>query len=67
MTNLPDHDTKNDVAVLLGVSPRTLDRWWNERRGPPRIKLGHKVLYHRPSVLAWVKSQEQSPVRSRMA
>lgn len=61
---LAEYDDKAAIAALLGISPRTLDRWWNERRGPPRVKLGHKVLYHRPAVLAWVKAQEQTPVRS---
>ena len=67
MPTLPDYTDKAGIAELIGVSPRTLDRWWNERRGPPRVKLGHKVLYHRPSVLDWVKSQEQMPVRQRAA
>lgn len=63
MSLLTDYDDKAGTAALLGVSPRTLDRWWNERIGPPRVKLGHKVLYHRPAVLDWVKAQEQVPVR----
>ena len=67
MPTLPDYTDKAGIAELIGVSPRTLDRWWNERRGPPRVKLGHKVLYHRPSVLDWVKAQEQVPVRQRAA
>lgn len=63
MSLLTDYDDKAGTAALLGVSPRTLDRWWNELIGPPRVKLGHKVLYHRPAVLDWVKAQEQVPVR----
>jgi predicted DNA-binding transcriptional regulator AlpA len=50
---------RRQAARLLGVSPRTLDRWHLLRIGPPRIALGgRKVRYHLSSLDAWVRSQE---------
>ena len=47
------------AAQLLGVSPRTLDRWHRLRIGPPRVALGgHKVRYRLSSLDAWVRSRE---------
>jgi predicted DNA-binding transcriptional regulator AlpA len=50
---------RQEAATLLGVSPRTLDRWHLLRIGPPRITLGgHKVRYRLSSLDAWLKGQE---------
>jgi predicted DNA-binding transcriptional regulator AlpA len=48
-------------ARWLGISTRTLARMEVQRIGPPRIKLGKKVLYRRESVLAWLESKETAP------
>jgi len=55
--------SKKEAAGVIGVVPRTLSRWHNERIGPPRIKLGHKVLYDLESLVSWLKSQESSAIR----
>jgi predicted DNA-binding transcriptional regulator AlpA len=50
---------RTQAAQLLGVSPRTLDRWHHLRIGPPRVALGsHKVRYRLSSLDAWVRSRE---------
>jgi len=46
------------AAKLLGVSPRTLDRWKSNGDGPSRISIGRKVRYRRSSLEAWVASLE---------
>ncbi|MEM7173197.1 MAG: helix-turn-helix domain-containing protein [Pseudomonadota bacterium] len=52
-----------DVAELLGVVTRTLQRWHALGVGPPRCKVGRRVLYRRNAVLDWLKASEQAPVR----
>ena len=50
---------RTQAARLLGISPRTLDRWHRLRIGPPRVALGgHKVRYRLSSLDAWVRSRE---------
>jgi excisionase family DNA binding protein len=46
------------AAQLLGVSPRTLDRWKNKGDGPSRLTIGRKVRYRRSSLEAWVAGRE---------
>lgn len=58
---------KCQTADYLGVTPRTLDRWYALREGPPRLKIGMKVYYLRESLDAWIKAQEETPVRSMRA
>jgi hypothetical protein len=47
--------TAGRLALLLGVTPRTLSRWDN---GPPRIKLGKKVLFDLDKVSDWMAGRE---------
>ena len=55
--------TKEDFARQCGISVKTVDRWAVEGKGPARTKLGHRVLYSRRSVLAWLAECEQDPHR----
>jgi Helix-turn-helix domain len=57
---LDDLVDRNAAARLLGVAPRTLDRWHIQHIGPPRIQLGRKIRYRRRSLEQWVCSQEVS-------
>jgi predicted DNA-binding transcriptional regulator AlpA len=54
-----------ECARWLGISPRTLARLEVQRVGPPRIKVGKKVLYRREAVLQWLASKETAPLRKR--
>lgn len=65
MALLDDYLPKDDAARELGVDVRTLNRWWNERRGPPRTKIGARVYYRRDSMREWMAAQEHVPVHSR--
>ena len=52
---------KEELAQELNKTPRTLDRWDVLGIGPPRTRVGRKVLYRRTSVQKWLAAQEQSP------
>lgn len=44
------------VAELLGVSVRTLERWRNRRTGPPFVRISHNVVrYPEHSVQEWLE------------
>ncbi|MBK1656537.1 helix-turn-helix domain-containing protein [Allochromatium vinosum] len=62
-----DYYTKDEAAEELGVTPRTLDRWWAERVGPPRTKVGRRALYRKSALVAWVRRNEQEPIRDQAA
>jgi hypothetical protein len=53
--------TKEELATELRRNPRTLDRWAVLGDGPPRTRVGRRVLYRRTSVQKWLIAQEQSP------
>ena len=56
-----DFLTQVATAKMLGMSERHLLRMHAERRGPPVIKIGRKIYYHKASVVAWLLSP--SPAR----
>jgi predicted DNA-binding transcriptional regulator AlpA len=45
--------TQDEVAALLRLSPRTLERHRLAGTGPKYTKLGRRVVYKRSSVEAW--------------
>lgn len=58
----------DDLASALGVTVATLRRWARRRIGPPRVKVGHVILYSRASVVSWLAAREsgaQSPSIAR--
>lgn len=55
--------TRESAASFLGVDKCTLTRWFSEGIGPPRIKLGSRVLYSKKSILEWLDSKEVKPCR----
>lgn len=57
--------SQEELSDYLGLSLRTLQRMFQERRGPARIKVGSLILYKIESVQDWLISLEQKPVRSR--
>ena len=52
---------KEQLANELNKTPRTLDRWDALGMGPPRTRVGRRVLYRRTSVQKWLAAQEKSP------
>lgn len=61
---LADYLTLYQLAAELGVSVRTLHRWHGLRCGPPRITVGHTILYNVAAVRRWLQDHEVEPMRS---
>ena len=55
-----DYIRPRDLAERLEISERTLSRWARLRKGPPRIKIGKRVLYRTAAVKDWLKNKETS-------
>jgi len=54
-----------EVARVLHCHPLTLLRWHNMGIGPPRIKIGRRVYYHRRDVDAYLHSMSRKTLRDR--
>ncbi len=71
----PDHTTqeqvywtREEVASLLRVEVRSLDRWRKKDPTLPALKIGGKagtVLFHRERLMAWLRSREQGRGRAK--
>ena len=48
---------RSDVAEILGMSPRTLESWGRDGRGPSFRRIGREALYLRSDLDAWILSQ----------
>jgi excisionase family DNA binding protein len=57
IASVPEFLTNDQVADLLGLSPRTTERFRLEGRGPSYHKFGRIVRYSRAAVLDWVAQQ----------
>ena len=51
--------TKQEIAVICGVSTRTIDRWV-KRHGLPCLKIGTLTRYRVCDVEAWVREHDPS-------
>lgn len=47
---------REQLARLLDVSARTIDRWETLRKDPPRLCCGRTVLYDLKAVQDWLRS-----------
>lgn len=45
---------EKETAPILGVSVKTLQLWRHQRKGPDYLKLGRRVLYFGPDLLAYI-------------
>lgn len=50
---------ENELAERWGISPKTLQRWRTERRGPAYLKLSKRVCYLVEDILAYERQQKQ--------
>lgn len=58
--------TTAEVAELLGVEKRTIERWRKGGDGPPYLMIGGTIRYHPARVQAWLASCEQgTPTSTR--
>jgi predicted DNA-binding transcriptional regulator AlpA len=51
---------QGEAVAFLGLSPRTLERFRSEGRGPTFLKLGRRVLYTRADLVRWAEAQRRS-------
>jgi hypothetical protein len=57
---LKDYISRDQLAIKIGKSVKTLVRWENDGRGPPVTRIGRDVLYSIPSVQKWLRDQERA-------
>lgn len=62
---LADFLTREQLALELGRSTRTVDRMELDGTGPPFVRLGRRRLFRRESVLRWLTAREQGAPRPR--
>lgn len=55
------------AAALLGLSPRTLQRFRIEGRGPKFLKLGKRVFYLEADLASYVEACRRSSTSERPA
>jgi len=63
MTEINDIMSRAEVAELLGISVRTLQRWERQDLAPPRITIHRQTYYLRPSIRQWLEDQQRTPLR----
>jgi predicted DNA-binding transcriptional regulator AlpA len=47
--------TRFQVAKILNITPRSLDRWAYQNEGPRRFKIGRLTWYDKQDVNAWLE------------
>lgn len=58
--------TVDDVAGLLQLTPKSVYRLVEERKLPGVRRIGRRVRFYRPDLVAWMAGQESArPRRSR--
>jgi hypothetical protein len=61
-THTVDFFSYQESAEFIGQRVQTLRAWWSrERKGPPRIKVGRRVIYRRQAVVDWLVARETMP------
>lgn len=60
--------TQQQLADLLGISERSLERWRSEQQGPPYVPLvgGGTIRYRLCDVEQWLEDQLVRPTRSHV-
>jgi len=53
--------SETEAAKLIRQRPATLTAWRHEKRGPPYVKVGRRVLYHRVDIAIWLRTQRRDP------
>ena len=61
---LDEYLSEAEQASELGVVTRTLRLWRQKGEGGPYVKIGKQVFYPIAGSAAWLKANEQTPVRS---
>ena len=61
----PGYLDEATAAAQLGKKVQTLRKWAVQRKGPPRVKVGKRVLYREEALRAWLVAQESDPAAVR--
>ena len=61
MTDHPMYLSTRQAAELLGLSPRTLERYRGAGEGPPYMKRGRQVRYARADLDDWMEGGRPPP------
>lgn len=56
---IQDYLTRAELAADLNVCTRTIERWDRLGEGPPKTKIGNRILYRREGAAKWLRSREQ--------
>jgi hypothetical protein len=74
MSESSDYILRSAAAKKIGelirgkpFNERALIEWERDGKGPPVTRVGRAVTYYWPSVLRWIREQEQPPRKSRAA
>ncbi|OOG27669.1 DNA-binding protein [Thioalkalivibrio denitrificans] len=59
--------TTEEAAHYLRLSSRSLIRWRVERRGPPVVRAGRKVMYRLHDLDAWLDRHTYDMPRDQVA
>ncbi len=60
ITELPSLCTKSDVATLLRMCERSIERLVKARQFPPPVRLGKMQFWEREAVDAWLNTRFES-------
>lgn len=56
---LDGYVSRDELALELRVTVRTLDKWAWLRKGPPKVRIGARVYYHRDDVREFLAEQRR--------
>ncbi|WP_293613022.1 helix-turn-helix domain-containing protein [Ponticaulis sp.] len=56
--------TLSEAAEFLKISTKTLNRWDQQRIGPPRTKIGQTVYYQKSDIWDWIDRNKRTPVKT---
>jgi hypothetical protein len=62
---LADYFEEHDFAAVVDRDVRTIRRWHHFRIGPPRIRVGRKILYRKAAVIRWLEQNETSTLSKK--
>lgn len=67
MSDLEDLLTTDDVAAMFRQPKATIYAFNSRGDGPPRMKIGRRVLYRRGDVMEWLRTRYVTTEPSRDA
>ncbi len=64
---MPNLLSQGQAATILGLSPRTLERYRCTGFGPPYVKGGRRVLYRPADLDIWIATKIRTSTSERRA